>query len=48
MKKIKKTRLHVERDVLRSLKTHELRQVDGGNTIVVVQITGDSKDVCCA
>jgi hypothetical protein len=47
MKKIKKTKLHVERDVLRILKTRELCQVDGGNPIPI-PITGDSKVVCCA
>ena len=48
MKKIKKTRLHVERDVLRTLKAQELWQVEGGNLVPIPPFTGDSKNVCCA
>jgi hypothetical protein len=48
MKKAKKTRLHVGRDVLRVLAAHELRQVDAGGPFNPNEPSGDSKEVCCA
>lgn len=55
MNKPHKTRLRVQREVLRTLQTHELRQVDGGGAIplTLIQcppppITGDSRLECCA
>jgi hypothetical protein len=45
MKNPRKTKLHLERDVLRVLQAHELRKVDGG---IQIAWTGDSKQVCCA
>lgn len=53
MKKTKKTRLHVTREVLRALQSHELRQIEGGNAASLFDcppppLTGDSKVVCCA
>lgn len=55
MKKHHKTRLRLERDTLRTLRAHELRQVDGGGAVPLTlidcpppPITGDSKIECCA
>jgi hypothetical protein len=49
MKKARKSKLHVDRDVLRVLQVQELRQVDGGSdTIAAPQVTSDSKICCCA
>lgn len=55
MKRANKTRLHVEREVLRVLQDHELRRVEGGGAIPLTfdscpppPITGDSKVECCA
>ena len=55
MKKPQKTRLRLEREVLRSLQAHELRQVEGGDAIPLTfipcqppPITGDSRLECCA
>ena len=56
MKKNHKTRLRLEREILRSLRDHELRQIDGGGPIPVSifdrcpppPLTGDSKIECCA
>jgi len=50
-----KTRLHLDREILRSLHAHELRHVDGGGAFPVSiidrcpppPITGDSKRECC-
>jgi hypothetical protein len=48
MKKARKSKLHVERDVLRVLQVKELRQVDGGSdTIVRLPVTSDSQVACC-
>jgi hypothetical protein len=50
-----KPRLRVAREVLRTLQTHELRQVGGGGAIPLTlfqcpppPVTGDSRFVCCA
>jgi hypothetical protein len=55
MKKHPKTKLRIEREVLRTLQAHELRQVDGGAipTSLIIKcppppITGDSRIECCA
>lgn len=55
MKKTKKTRLVVERDVLRVLQAHELSQIEAGNGIgdsnactTKQQLTTDSVKICCA
>jgi hypothetical protein len=50
MKKARKTRLHLDRDVLRLLQTYELRDVAaGGGTIVrPFPPTTDSEVACCA
>jgi hypothetical protein len=50
MKNTKRTKLRIERDVLRVLQAHELRQADGGNagTIGRLPQTGDSRNECCA
>ena len=51
-----KTKLSLEREILRTLHAHELRRVDGGGAIPVSifekcpppPITGDSRIECCA
>lgn len=48
MKKTQKTKLRLEREALRTLQTHELRQVGGGDGAPMPDWTGDSKNVCCA
>jgi natural product precursor len=49
MKKTQKTKLRLEREMVRALQTHELRQVEGGNDAPNRgDWTGDSKNVCCA
>lgn len=48
MKKARKSKLHVDRDVLRVLQVQELRQVDGGSDTIAPQVTSDSKICCCA
>jgi hypothetical protein len=56
MKKTPKTKLRIEREVLRTLQAHELRQVDGGGALpesLIVQcppppLTQDSVRACCA
>lgn len=55
MKKTAKTKLRVEREVLRTLQAHELHRVDGGAAIpqtilfpCPVPLTGDSVRECCA
>ena len=48
MKKTKRTKLRLERDLLRVLRAQELQQADGGGTIERLPQTGDSRDVCCA
>jgi len=55
MKKTLKAKLHVQCEVLRMLRAHELRQVDGGGAIPVSifekcpppPLTGDSRRECC-
>jgi hypothetical protein len=54
MKKPHKTRLHVQREILRALQSHELRDVDGAGAIPVTLIrcpppplTQDSVRACC-
>jgi hypothetical protein len=47
MKKAKKIRLVVEREVLCTLQAHELRLVQGGD-FADPRLTGDSRRVCCA
>jgi hypothetical protein len=42
-----KTKLHVQREVVRALQAHELRQVEGGN-LPELPWTSDSKRACCA
>lgn len=44
MKKTEKTKLRLEREALRILQVHELRQVEGGNAR---RQTGDSVNECC-
>ena len=56
MKQHHRTKLRLERDTVRTLSAHELRQVDGAGAIPVSiidrcprpPITGDSKFECCA
>lgn len=55
MKKTNKTRLTVEREVLRVLQGHELQRVEAGNGIgesnlctTRQQLTTDSVKICCA
>lgn len=49
MKNTRRTKLRVDRDVLRVLQAHELHQADGGGgTIERQPQTGDSRNVCCA
>ncbi len=48
MKKHHKTQLRLERETLRTLHAHELRQVEGGNEPRNLPRTGDSKNECCA
>ena len=53
-----KTRLRLEREILRTLHAHELRHVDGGGLnplpVSIIDrcppppITGDSRRECCA
>lgn len=43
MKKAKKTRLHVDRETLRVLEGHQLREVEGGRP----PATTDSEKACC-
>ena len=47
-KPTRKTRLHVQREVVRALQTHELRQVEGANALPELPWTSDSKKACCA
>lgn len=47
MKKTRKSKLHVERDVLRMLQVQELRQVEGGSDRAPPAVTSDSKICCC-
>ena len=51
MKKTKKIRLVVEREVLRVLQGRELCLAEGGGAVPTsdkcTRITGDSKRVCC-
>jgi hypothetical protein len=55
MKKARKSKLHVEREILRALQVKELRHAGGGGAIPVSvidrcpppPITGDSKRECC-
>lgn len=50
VKKIKKTKLYVEREILRVLKVHQLRAVDGGGGtgLDYVETGASGADVCCA
>ena len=54
MKKTKKTRLVIERDILRILQAHELRRIEAGIRITefcttkTTAVTTDSVNVCCA
>jgi hypothetical protein len=55
MKRPHRTRLRLEREVLRTLQAHELHQVDGAAAIPLTlfqcpppPITGDSRFECCA
>jgi hypothetical protein len=55
MKKPRKTRLVVEREVLRVLQARELARIDAGNGIAESnacttrqQLTTDSVKICCA
>ena len=47
-KTLPKTKLRLEREALRTLQTHELHQVEGGNGLPNRGWTGDSKNECCA
>ena len=53
MKKTRKTRLVIERDILRILQSHELRRIEAGIRITEFcttkqQVTTDSVQICCA
>lgn len=45
-KKTKQIKLHLACDVVRTLQSHELQQVEGGGNGRAQ--TGDSKNECCA
>lgn len=53
-KKTPRTKLHINRETLRTLQVHELRQVDGGGVVPLSPlcppppITGDSVRECCS
>ena len=56
MKKTAKIKLRIQREVVRALAAHELREVGGGGAIPISvfdkcpppPITGDSRIECCA
>jgi hypothetical protein len=48
MKKNPKIKLRLEHETLRTLHTHELRHVEGGNAQPKLPQTGDSRNECCA
>lgn len=47
MKKIPKTKLRLQREVVRALQISQLRQVDGGTGDCQPQST-DSQNACCS